>query len=251
MTGNVILWPRPGVFFANSKFFDGLTQDQQATLRTAAASAYAASVESVSANAPGAVERLRGRGLAMVEASETALADLRAAVEPVYAEIGKDQGTKETIDAIKTLRDASDAAPEAVECAVAVASPSSAAAPSAGPTAIDGTWQVSFTEAELAAPPLLYDEGELNADNWGDFTLTFDGKGRVELTQANAIDQSWTSRTYTVTGDRVVLAYDKGINLGETFSARWSLFRDTLTFEGVPGDELPTPYLVKSWTKVP
>lgn len=48
-----------------------------------------------------------------------------------------------------------------------------------------------------------------------------------------------------------MLAYDKGINLGETFSARWTLFRDTLTFERVPGDELPTPYLVKAWTKVP
>ena len=39
-------------------------------------------------------------------------------------------------------------------------------------TPIDGTWTTSFTKAELASSPLLYDQGEINDDNWGTFTLT-------------------------------------------------------------------------------
>jgi len=60
---------------------------------------------------------------------------------------------------------------------------------------------------------------------------------------------SSTSGTYTVTDGQVVLAFDQGANLGETFSASWSLYRDTLTFERAGG--LPTPYLIKAWTRVP
>ena len=41
-------------------------------------------------------------------------------------------------------------------------------------TPIDGTWTTSFTRAELASSPLLYDQGEINDDNWGTFTLTFE-----------------------------------------------------------------------------
>ena len=52
------------------------------------------------------------------------------------------------------------------------------------------------------------------------------------------------------TEDHVVLAFYEGPNKGETFGARWSLFRDTLTFERTD-EELPTPYVVKAWTRVP
>ena len=37
---------------------------------------------------------------------------------------------------------------------------------------------------------------------------------------------------------------------GETFAARWSLYRDVLTFQRDPSlGHLPTPYLVKPWRR--
>jgi hypothetical protein len=47
------------------------------------------------------------------------------------------------------------------------------------------------------------------------------------------------------------MRFDTGVNVGETFGARWSLYRDTLTFERAHGEELPTAYVVKAWTRVP
>ena len=113
-----------------------------------------------------------------------------------------------------------------------------------------GTYKTSFTKEELVASPLLYEIGEANDGNWGEFTVMFDPDGKVTFTQANTITSSSTSGTYSATQDHVVLAYDEGANIGETFGARWSLFRDTLTFERTD-EELPTPYVVKAWTRVP
>ena len=38
------------------------------------------------------------------------------------------------------------------------------------------------------ASPLLYDLGEANNGNWGDFTITFDPDGKVTFTQTNTIE---------------------------------------------------------------
>jgi TRAP-type C4-dicarboxylate transport system substrate-binding protein len=363
VTGNVIFWSRPGVIFANNQAFDALTADQKDILRRAADKSFAESVVSIGANAAKHPEEVCERGLKMVDASDGTLAELRAAVQPVYDEIEKDPGTKATIDAIKALRAASTAKPDAVECNVPVISPAPPAAAVVSP--IDGTWRVcytleelmaagadagenqqgnagcgtktfrkgqfwelrdgflfdpgtpngtftvegstvalkaksetetwqfewsifndtltfkkagaggptgfvvkpfhkeadlaspivgtyktSITKEELAASPLLYDSHEANDGNWGDFTITFDPDGKVTFTQANAIISSPTSGTYSATEDHITLAYTEGANIDETFGARWSLFRDTLTFERTD-EELPTPYVVKAWTRVP
>jgi TRAP-type transport system periplasmic protein len=363
LTGNVMFWSRPGVIFVNSAVFDAFTADQQETLRRAGARALADSVESIATRAVGVPDDVCGRGVKMIDASEGALAELRAAVQPVYDEIEKDPATKATIDAIEALRAASTAKPDAVECTVAASTPAPPAAAVASP--IDGTWRVcytleelmaagadqgenqpdnagcgtktfrkghfwelgdgflfdpgspngtftvdgstvalksenepetwqfewsiftgtltfkkagnggptgyvvkpfhkvadlasplvgtyktSFTKEELLASPLLYEIGEANDGNWGDHTITFDPDGKVTFTQSNTISSGSASGTYSATQDHVVLSYDEGFNKGETFGARWSLFRDTLTFERTE-EELPTPYIVKSWTRVP
>jgi hypothetical protein len=117
-------------------------------------------------------------------------------------------------------------------------------------TPLIGTFATSFTQQELADSPLLYDGGEINLENWGDLTISFDAGGRVTFTQANDFEQTSTSGTYSVDGDIVTFVYDQGVNIGETFTARWSTFRDTLTFERVPDDDLPTPYVLKTWTRI-
>jgi hypothetical protein len=47
-------------------------------------------------------------------------------------------------------------------------------APANVATALDGVWTTSVTEHELASSPLLYDPDEVNDQNWGDLTFTFD-----------------------------------------------------------------------------
>jgi hypothetical protein len=49
-------------------------------------------------------------------------------------------------------------------------------------TALDGVWTTSVTEDELASSPLLYEPDEVNNQNWGDLTFTFD-KGHFTYTQ--------------------------------------------------------------------
>nr|MBA2719836.1 TRAP transporter substrate-binding protein DctP [Chloroflexota bacterium] len=250
MTGNVIFAPRPGVVFANTAAFDALTADQQAMLRAAGDAMHAGSVASIGINGPNALESLCRRGLNIVQApSDSGLLKLRAAVQPVYDEIEKDPGTKATIDKIEALRSGPQPS-DAVECQVGPAGP-----PSAAPTTITspllGTYASSFTLEELAASPFLYDHGEASTENWGDLTLTFNADGTVAFTQANRLASTATSGTYAINGDVVVITYTEGVNLGETFTARWSRFGDGLTFERVPDDDLPTPYLVKSWTRQP
>jgi hypothetical protein len=85
---------------------------------------------------------------------------------------------------------------------------------------LDGTYQTSFTLAELEATPLQHDE--INDENWGEFTLTFSGD-RVTFTQANDLASYSTSGTLSVQGDAVTLLFDQGENAGETFRFLWSL----------------------------
>ena len=112
---------------------------------------------------------------------------------------------------------------------------------------LDGVYRTSFTREELANSPLLYDEGEVQAGNWGEFTLTFD-HGRVTLDQRDDLASYSTSGSYTVDGKAITLHFTEGENAGETFTAHWSLYRDVLTFKR--RGELPTSYLVKPWRRI-
>ena len=120
----------------------------------------------------------------------------------------------------------------------------------AKPSPLDGVYRASFTREELARSPLLYESGEINDENWGELTLTFD-EGRVTFEQENDATSTSTSGTYELDDDTVVLDFTEGVNAGETFAVRWSLFRDKLTFTR---DEalgiIPTPYLIEPWERV-
>ena len=61
-------------------------------------------------------------------------------------------------------------------------SPVATEAPASVATALDGVWTTSVTEDELASSPLLYEPDEVNDQNWGDLTFTFD-KGQFTYTQ--------------------------------------------------------------------
>src|SRR5207247_411224 len=83
---------------------------------------------------------------------------------------------------------------------VATATPTPAATTITSP--LVGTYRTSFTLDELSKSPLLYDDTELNRDNWGDLTITFGADGRVTFNQSNPSTASSTSGRYTPAGDR-------------------------------------------------
>jgi hypothetical protein len=374
VTANVNLWPRPLVIVIDQEVFESLTPDQKSVLREAATAAIPTALAASRAEDAEAAPVLCRRGLNFAVASENDLAELRSALEPVYAELAANPGTKAAIDAITSLKSqvavsaetptcqsgstsasaeaspidgvyeftttheellatgspddflenygafrwvldggrfemtqkngASDrwtkgsyvvrddileftvedyggAAPDdaherpgevftytwslyrdqltlgAVEGAISpepfLAKPWSrigeVSATTAPATAIEGVYRASFTREALEQSPLLYDLGEVNDRNWGDFTLTLD-RGHVTFEQENDVDGSSTSGTFRVDDDSIVLEFTEGVNAGEVFAARWSLFQDTLTFtrdETLGG--LPTPYLIEPWQR--
>jgi TRAP-type C4-dicarboxylate transport system substrate-binding protein len=249
LTGNVVFWPRPGVIFANPAAFEALTTDQQAILREAGRTNLQASDAVVRAWEAGGLAQVCRRGLRIEMASDAALEHLRVAATAVYDEIEADPGAKAIITTIDAIRASLGTPSDRVECTVP------AATPLPSQTLIDspivGTWKTSFSKEEFQTSPMIYDAGERNDDgNWGDFTLIFAPGGQVSLAGENAVASSSTSGTYAIDADRVVLMLDEGANRGETFAGRWSVFRDTLTFERIPPDILPTTYLVRAWTRV-
>jgi hypothetical protein len=119
-------------------------------------------------------------------------------------------------------------------------SPSAAAA-----TEVDGTWSTTFSQAELARSPLLYDADEVNDENWGHFTLTV-GDGTFTLEQSNA--RTSTSVTGTVEVDQDVLRLV--LPNGESFAMHFAVDGDVLTLER--DDSLgvaPTPLVLEKWQR--
>ena len=110
---------------------------------------------------------------------------------------------------------------------------------------IDGVWTNTITEAALQSSPLLYEADEVNDENWGDFTFTFEN-GRFTLEQTNPRTTSSYSGTFEVDGDVLSMTME-GV---EHFEMRWSIDGDqlTLTRDDALGMS-PTPWVMAPWTR--
>jgi TRAP-type C4-dicarboxylate transport system substrate-binding protein len=243
ITGNLVFEPRMNIIFANAKWFDSLSAEQQGQLRAAVAESNRLAVIRLQDNERESRGEFCAHGFTIKEASAQAIAALRQRVQPVYDELIKDPGTKATIDAITALRGTTVPPDVIAPCTAAASNPS----PLTGPTALDGTWKMSDTKDELASSPFLDDMGSLNDSNWGDWTMTF-ANGVSTYTQTNPIESSSGSATFTVEGDTVTLTG----TVVATFEYRCSIYKDTLTFKRDPTLPFaaPTPILVKPWTRV-
>ena len=246
-TSNVTLWPRPVTLVINRKTFESLTPSQQDALRQAGSAVLSRRLDDrqkISAEDGGILCR---RGLRFARASNQDLAALRRAVQPVYDKLERNPETKSFLQQILAMKRETRAAstPDSPPC-----SPSNATADVASQkaTALDGVYRTSFTREELAKSPLLTDPGEINDQNWGDFTLTF-ARGRVTFTQRNDLDNSSTSGTYTLDGKAITLKFTEGVNAGNTFTGPWNLYRDVLTFGRDASGGFPTPYVLKPWRR--
>jgi TRAP-type C4-dicarboxylate transport system substrate-binding protein len=213
---NVNLWPRPLVIFMSKEAFDPLTPEQQAVLREAATTAVPEALASARAEDEEAALQLCRRGLTFAVASESELAALRGALEPVYAEIMADPETRSAIDTITDLKGEVAAPAEAPEC-------TSTEPPATDLPIPDGTYETTLTKAdwleagfsdEVFAVPgvykMIFDAGE--------WTL------RAPTNEKGPNDGEVGS--YTVFRDQIKVR----IAQDYVITARWSLDGQTLTF---------------------
>jgi TRAP-type C4-dicarboxylate transport system substrate-binding protein len=247
LTGNVVFEPRPDVIFMNQRAFDSLTAAQRSVLRHAAAKAITAGV--YQGNDTAAVRDLCRRGIKIVSASPADLAGLRAAVRPVYRMLESNTATSAFIAQITSVRQAAGGSPDAVSCRTAA----TAGGISGAAAALLGTWQVTYTENELAAAGADPSELEPSQGNWGHFTLRF-SRGYWWWTSPPNPTGSTAHGTYIVTGDQIrFYRHDHSYPGSDTEvwgPYIWSVYRDPLTFkksQSFSGG--PTSLVVKPWRK--
>jgi len=252
LTGNVVFESRPSVLFMNQHAFGSLTASQRDVLYRAAARARAAGI--YQGNDTASAADLCRRGTKIVSASPADLAGLRAAVQPVYRMLEANRATRVFIDEITAMRQAVGGSPGAVACSAASVGGTAASA-----AALQGTWQVTYTEQELIAAGADPSELPPAAEgNFGRFTLRL-SQGRwwwrnIGGDPAAPPNMTYANGTYVVTGQQITFhRHDRAYPGSDTEvwgPYTWSVYRDTLTFKkdgwtgGIQG---PTGLVVKPW----
>src|SRR5215469_4360072 len=251
LTGNVVLWPWPGVIFMNRRAFESLTAGQRSYLSQAAVQAIGA--PAYFGNDTGYAHDLCRRNR-IVTASSADLAGLQVAVRPVYRELEANPSTKAFIGQITSLRQALGVPPDWVSCA------SNGSAP-LGTTLVnqlEGTWQVTYTKQGFIAAGADQVEIYIQSGNWGHYSLQLrSGHWWMRLIGGDpgvAPNQLYGSGTYTVTGDKILFRRLNGGSLGPNTQFWgpyiWSVYRDMLTFRKAGTTPMPTDLIVKPWLKM-
>jgi TRAP-type C4-dicarboxylate transport system substrate-binding protein len=236
VTANVNLWPRPLVMVIRTNVFESLAPEQQDALRQAAAAALPAALDDSRADDDDAAPALCREGMTLAVASESDLAELRAALQPLYEELDADPEAKAHLDAILDLKAELNAAPEAPTCP---ASDTESATASDFP---DGTYEMTLTKQE-AIDGCMGVEAEYDETL---FELTLDAGSLqqfVELGGRGGKREAAFTGTYEVFRDRIELSDSMG-----TMSARWSFDGKNLTFTDLAGGECGD---VTVWTTHP
>jgi TRAP-type C4-dicarboxylate transport system substrate-binding protein len=239
LTGNVNLWPRAQALFINTAKWAALDAQQQGWLHQAAARALSTSLGTLDPKGRTAADAdvLCKRGLKIVAATTRELAEIRQAVQPVYDDLGRDPKTAAWLAEITKLRQTTHApADDAGSCGG-----SSPAKKTTTVTPLDGTWAVSFSRAELMAAGA--DPSEDLPENYARFTMKLH-KGIYEMIASSPNGSA--SGTYLVQGPKLTLTVTGGCCAGDTFTTTWSVYRDTLTFQG----GVPTGMRVKPWRRI-
>jgi TRAP-type C4-dicarboxylate transport system substrate-binding protein len=219
---NVNLWPRPLVIFMGKEVFESLTAEQQAVLREAATAAVPEALAAARAEDDEAALELCRRGVTFELASESELAALRNAFEPVYSDLTADPETRSAIDAITELKAEVAASAEAPAC-------TSTEPPTTASPIPDGTYETTLTKADWAqmteADWLKADVSEEEAALAGVYRMIFDA-GEWALRGPTGDGEQGS---YTVFRDQIEVQ----ISEAYVITARWSLDGKTLTFTDI------------------
>ena len=211
VTANVNLWPRPLVIFAGKEVFESLSPEQQNVLREAATAAVPEALAAARAEDDEAALQLCRRGLTFAVASEGELAELRGALEPVYAELTADPETKSNIEAITNLKTEIAASSEAPAC-------TSTEPPTKASPIPDGTYETTVTEADYRKAGASEEPGAFP----GVFRMIFENG--VDVTTGDG-----EHGTYTIFRDQIEVQFADDFII----TARWSFDGKTLTFADV------------------
>jgi TRAP-type transport system periplasmic protein len=262
VTANVNLWPQTLAVIGNPARLARLTSQQRAWLTAAVKDAAARSTGLIDGDAR-LLAGLCASGTRFADASHADLAALRNAFAPVYAQVEQDPQTRQFIAEINRLKQHTPPG-AALVIPGGCTGPAPGSAPGSGSpaggtkagqvTPLDGVWEVSYTRAELvAAHP---DPSEVVPGSYGSFTLTLH-RGHSSFTRPGARPSPQTTATYVVRGDTVIFRQGQAI-----WRYRWSVYRQTLTFKKLGGQEPgcslsvslgqcePTGFVVKPWRRV-
>jgi len=219
---NVNLWPRPLVIFAGKEVFESLAPEQQAAIREAAAAAVPEALAAARAEDEEATTELCRRGMTFAVAPESQLAELRRALEPVYAELTADRETKSNIDAITDLKTEIAASAEAPAC-------TSTEPPSTASAIPDGTYETTLTKADwrqmTKADWLKSGVSEEEGAHPGVFRMIFDA-GELTFVGPNGDGEDGS---YTVFRDQIEAQFAPDYII----TARWSFDGKALTFTDI------------------
>jgi TRAP-type C4-dicarboxylate transport system substrate-binding protein len=271
VTANVTLWPQMLAVIGNPDHLASLSDEQRESLTRGLQEATAASTGLVEGD-----DRFIGdlcqEGARFANASDADIDGLRAGFAQVYTDLRRDPDTAQFIAEIEGLKQRTQTPAVAIPDACTGPAPDSAAQPSVQPsktttvTDLDGTWEVTFTEEELAGTDGV-DPSEIGPELAGTFVVTFD---RGDITgPVKPGDAAPGGLTYMVEGDTLTI-YAEDASMGgaipppgpAVWKYRWSKFGDTLTFEKLGGQEPgcslsvsegmcePSVFVVKPWHRI-
>jgi TRAP-type C4-dicarboxylate transport system substrate-binding protein len=237
-TGNVTFFPKVNSLVIGSEAYRDLDEDQRELLAKAAAQTRDWAIQSNPSDAEAARSFCR-QGGAVVNAGDADVAALVDATAPVYAELERDQLTKELIAAIRELKQSTTVSADApVECG---GKPEAGGGPATD--AVDGVYRFRVTDEELRAEGVT-DRNEID-QNHGVYTMTLSGGEYCWKQKApNYVENTEDCHTYELEGDRMVFQFPDA--LPDVY--RWKKAANgDLTFtvlSAAPGD-LP---IARAWT---
>jgi TRAP-type transport system periplasmic protein len=205
LTGNVVLWPRAFVVVANRKVFASLTTKQREILRAAGREALAPAIRRLRIEERDQTGTLcRRRQLTLLQATIREVAELRAAVRPVYTALERSAVTRGRIRQIESMKRRLPSEPS-VRCALRVNRQRSI-------TQLDGTW-------------------EMNAG--GGHGKIDSGRYRLVLRRGHWRFDHLSKPTFANVGVFSVHGNTIRVHIedGTDGIFHWNIFRDTLTFQ--------------------
>lgn len=214
VTADLNLWPRPLVLVMNADRFDSLSDEQRGVLTEAADNAFDNAMNDSRDEDTISPNTLCEHGMALVVAGDEALAALRTAVQPVYAEIAASPANADWLDQITSIKESLGARPDTAKCDDLATTEVGAADGFPG-----GTYQATITAQD-------YTDFGLEPDATGVFTMVFD-RDQFSVLQPTTNEAGFAG-TYSVFRDRVEMT--DGV---DTVSANWSLDGNRLVFTSV------------------
>lgn len=255
--GNITLFPKVNTLVVNASTFYDLTDDQQATLRAAAA----ATLDWTLTNRSDDVTRACAfcdAGGTVTTAGDAEVAALEQAAQPVYVELEQDATTALLIERIREMKRQLPAPDSPPPCAPPPATATTATQAVAADPSDDAEFPQGVYRMEITAESMeRLGVSESDArDQGGVWTLTFqDGQVTVADIRASDDRHQTGTGTYCVAEDRVTVDMggdDSACGDDVLFSAAWTVQDGELRFAEIrDGEGVSTVFFDTLWGSRP